>query len=387
MLAIAGATIHTAIRDIISPGTILLDNNKIIDVGSYLSIPHDTPIIDAKGKVITPGLIDCHTHLGIAEEAAGEARLDKNETSDPVCPHLRAIDAINPEDEGLEDAVCGGITSIVVTPGSENVIGGQSVAIKTYGKIIDNMILRHPAGMKIAFGENPIKIHSAKDRPPATRMAIAGLLRENLVAAADYMRQQKKGVGERNLRLEALAKVLAGEIPLRAHAHAADDIMTAIRIADEFNLSLVLEHATAGHKVADAIAARNIPAAIGPSITARVKVELKDRTYRTPSILHSAGVKIALITDHPFLPINGLRLEAALAMREGLPASAALKAITINPAEIIGVADRVGSIEKGKDADLVIFDGDPFAISTKVETVLVNGRIVYDRQKKLCGHA
>jgi len=375
MLAISGATIYAITQQIITAGTILIDNGKIVAVGNHIPVPHDASVFEAKGKVVTPGLIDCHTHLGIAEEAVGGAHLDKNEITDPVCPHLRAIDAINPEDEGLADAVAGGITTVIVTPGSENVIGGQSVAIKTFGQIIDTMILRHPAGMKIAFGENPIKMHSPKDRPPATRMAIAGLIRENLAAARDYTR---KGTGaDRNLRLEALAKVLAGEIPLRAHAHAADDIMTAIRIAEEFNLRLTLEHATAGHKVADAIAARGIPVAIGPSITARVKVEMKDRTYRTPAILHAAGVKIALITDHPFLPINSLRLEAALAVREGLPADIAWRAITLNAAEIIGVANRVGSIEPGKDADLVIFSGDPFAIATKVEKVFINGAPIF----------
>lgn len=376
MLAIVGATVHTVARGTLKEGTVLLDGGKIIAVGNSVPIPQDAQVYNARGKIVTPGLIDCHTHLGIAEEAVGTAHLDKNEVNDPVCPHLRAIDAINPEDEGLEDAVSGGITTIIVTPGSENVIGGQSVAIKTYGRIIDAMILRQPAGVKIAFGENPIKIYSAKDRPPSTRMTIAGLIRENLAAAKDYAR--KLPDVDCNLRLEILAKVLSGEIPLRAHAHTAEDIMTAIRIAEEFNVRLTLEHATAGHKVADAIAARGIPAAIGPSITARVKVELKDRTYRTPAILHAAGVKVALITDHPFLPINGLRLEAGLAIKEGLPTDTALRAITLNAAEIIGVDSRVGSIEQGKDADLVIFDGDPFTIATKVDSVFINGEAVYN---------
>jgi imidazolonepropionase-like amidohydrolase len=236
------------------------------------------------------------------------------------------------------------------------------------------MVLRHPAGLKIAFGENPIKIHSAKQHPPATRMAIAGMIRENLIAAQEYSRKLPNV--DRNLRLEILAKVLSHEIPLRAHAHTAEDIMTAIRIAEEFGVTLTLEHATAGHKIANEIASRNIAAAIGPSITARVKVELKDRTYRTPALLHAAGIKIALITDHPFLPINGLRLEAALAIREGLPAATALRAITLNSAEIIGVSDRVGSIESGKDADLVVFDGDPFTIATKIERVFINGTAI-----------
>ncbi len=376
MLAIRGGTVHTVSRGTLEGAVVLLDGGKIIAVGRHISIPDDAHILDAAGKVVTPGLIDCHTHLGIAEEGVGDAHVDKNEIADPVCPHLRALDAVNPEDEGLEDAVGGGVTAIIATPGSENVIGGQSVAIKTRGRVIDAMILRQPAGIKIAFGENPIKMYGGKGKPPSTRMTVAGIIRENLVAARDYAKKPPTG---RNLRLEALARVLSGEIPLRAHAHAADDIATALRVAAEFNLRLTLEHATAGHKIADLIAARGVPAAVGPSITARVKVELRDRTYRTPAILHAAGVKVALITDHPFLPIGGLRLEAALAVREGLPYDAALRAITLSAAEIIGVADRVGSLDAGKDADLVIFEGDPFAIATKINQVFINGEPVYGR--------
>ncbi len=374
MLAIRDGTVHTVSHGTIEGGVVLLAAGKIVAVGRHLPVPADARVLDAAGCVVTPGLIDCHTHLGIAEEGVGDAHVDKNEIADPVCPHLRALDAVNPEDEGLEDAVGGGVTAIIATPGSENVIGGQSVAIKTRGRIIDDMVLRQPAGVKIAFGENPIKLYGGKDRAPSTRMTVAGIIRENLAAAADYV---KKPPAERNLRLEILAKVLRGELPLRAHAHAADDIMTALRIAAEFGLAITLEHATAGHKVADAIAARGVPAAVGPSITARVKVELRDRTYRTPAILHAAGVKVALITDHPFLPIGGLRLEAALAVREGLPYDAALRAITLSAAEIIGVAGRVGSIDAGKDADLVIFDGDPFAVATKIKQVFIDGNPVY----------
>lgn len=379
MIALTGALIHTVTNGSLDGATVLIDNGKIVAIGHNISIPHDATILHLPRTQITPGLIDCHTHLGIAEESTGQAHVDKNEVNSPVCPHLRALDGINPEDEGLSDALCGGVTSIIVTPGSENVIGGQSIAIKTYGIVIDHMILRQPAGMKIAFGENPIKAYKDKDKPPSTRMTIAGMIREQLIAAEHYARKYAAGQVQRDLRLEALSAVLDGTIPLRAHAHAADDIMTAIRIAEEFKVRLTIEHATAGHKVADEIARRCIPAAIGPSITARVKVELKDRTYRTPAILHEAGVKIALITDHPFLPINSLRLEAALAMREGLPRNIALRAITLQAAEIIGVEKRVGSIENGKDADLVVFDGDPFAIETKVIQVWVDGNQVHGK--------
>lgn len=379
MQALIGAKIYTVAHGIIDSGTILIDNGKILAVGEQVPLPHNTEIITVADKVITPGLIDCHTHLGIAEEATGTAHLDKNEVSNPICPHLRAIDGINPEDQGLSDAVHSGITTIIVTPGSENVIGGQSVAIKTYGCVIDQMILRQPAGMKVAFGENPIQMYLNKNRAPATRMSIAGLIREKFVAAQAYTKKYARGEVDRDLQLEALVQVLNGEIPLRAHAHAADDIMTAVRIADEFNVQLTIEHGTSSHKVAPELARRGIPVLIGPSITARVKVELRDRTYKTPALLHTAGVKIALITDHPFLPISSLRLEAALAVREGLPHDIALKAITLNAAEIIGVSDRVGSIEHDKDADLVVFSGDPFDLASTVEKVFINGQLFDNR--------
>lgn len=377
MLAICGGIVHTIDRGVLKGATILIDKGKFLAVGQHLPIPHNTEVMRAAGKLITPGFIDCHTHLGIAEEATGDAHLDKNEVNDPLCPHLRAIDGINPEDPGLHDAYSSGTTCIMVLPGSENVIGGQSVIIKTFGRVVDQMVLRNPAGMKMAFGENPIKMYLNKDKPPSTRMTIAGMIRESIVKAQNYRRKLAAGNIDRNLRMEGLVQMLEGEIPLKAHAHAADDIMTAIRIAEEFNLKLTIEHATAGHKVADELACRQIPAIVGPSITARVKVELKDRTYSTPYLLHQAGVKIALMTDHPFLPISSLRLEAALAIKEGLPRNIALQAVTLNAAEILGISDQVGSIAPGKDADMVIFDGDPFQATTKINCVLINGHSVF----------
>lgn len=376
MLAIVGGTVYTA-SDIIKDGIVLIDQGKVLAVAAHIAIPYEAEVIYAQQKIITPGFIDCHTHLGLAEEAAGDARLDKNEVNDPVCPHLRAIDAINPADPGLADAYSAGTTAVIATPGSENVIGGQSVAIKTYGQVLDHMILRHPAGLKIALGENPIRMHMAKQQLPSTRMGIAGIIRENFIKALEYQKKLTTQDMPRDLRLEALCMVLDKKIPLRAHAHAADDIMTAIRIADEFDVKLTIEHATAAHTIAPELASRSIPAIVGPSITARVKVELKERTYKTPVLLHQAGVKIALASDHPFLPAGSLRLEAALAMREGLPREQALKAITLHAAEIAGIDDRVGSLSPGKDGDVVIFSDDPFAISSRVELVLINGKVVY----------
>lgn len=382
MLAIVGATVYTAEENFSKETTLLISNGTFTAVGPGLPIPSDATIINASGKYITPGLVDCHTHLGIAQEAIGAAHLDKNEVNSPICPHLRAIDGINPEDTGFLDAVNAGITSVIVTPGSENVIGGQSVALKTVGNVVDHMVLRNPSGVKIALGENPIQMYLTKGRAPSTRMTIAAMIREQLIAAQEYAKKAQAGQVDRNLQMEVLVKVLNREIPFRAHAHAAEDIMTAIRIADEFNVLLTIEHATSGHKIADELAKRSIPAAIGPSISARVKVELKDRTYCTPMLLHQAGVKIALITDHPFLPIGALRLEAALAIKEGLARDIALKAITIHAAEIAGISDRVGSIKIGKDADLVIYDADPFDIQTKIEQVIVDGHFIYDQQRK-----
>lgn len=382
MYAITGGIVYTSEQETPQNASILISNGKIIAVDQNMAIPSEASIIDVSGKCITPGLIDCHTHLGIAEEAIGSAHLDKNEVNSPICPHLRALDGINPEDVGLLDAVNAGITSVIVTPGSENVIGGQSVAIKTVGTVVDHMVLREPTGVKIAFGENPIKMYLSKGRAPSTRMTIAAMIREQLIAAQAYDKKYQSGKTDRDLRMEALVQVLRRKIPLRAHAHAAEDIMTAIRIADEFNVLLTIEHATAGHKVAAELAKRNIPAVIGPSITARVKAELRDRTYCTPMLLQAAGVKIAITTDHPFLPIGALRIEAILAIKEGLSRSNALKALTVNPAEIAGISDRVGSIKAGKDADMVIYDGDPFDITSKIEQVIVNGRFIYDQPRK-----
>lgn len=387
MLAIKGGKVFTMSKaGVIDGGIILIENGKIKAIGKDLAIPEGAQVISAGRKVITPGIIDAHCHAGIGEEGIGFEGRDYNEVTDPTTPHLRAIDAINPEDLGLKDALGGGITTICTGPGSANVIGGEMVAMKTYGRTVDDMIVKHPAGLKSAFGENPKRVYAEQKKSPVTRMATAAHMREAFVKAQNYLNKIERAqndpekMPDRDLRMEAIIRVLKGEIPLRAHAHRADDILTAIRIAEEFGIKIVLEHCTEGHKIADIIAAKKIPAIVGPTLTTRSKYELKDRSLTTPGVLARAGVKIAIMTDHPVIPLHILPIAVGIAVREGLPKEEALKTITINPAEIIGVADRVGSLEKGKDADIVIWSGDPTETATKAEKVFVNGELVVGKK-------
>jgi imidazolonepropionase-like amidohydrolase len=271
----------------------------------------------------------------------------------------------------------------MIAPGSGNVIGGQVVVMKTHGRIIDEMVLRSPAGLKAALGENPKRVYGKKDKAPSTRMASAAVLRENFVKAQNYIakEEQAKAEGkpfERDLRLEAVARVLRREMPLRLHAHRADDILTALRIRDEFGFDITIEHCTDGIRIADVLAKRGIPAMVGPNLTTRSKYELKDRTLETPAVLTKAGVKVAIITDHYIIPIQHLILSVMLAVRGGLSVEDALKCVTINPAEIMGIADRVGSIEAGKDADVQILSGHPLDVQSKAEKVYVGGELAFD---------
>lgn len=383
MLALINGRIKTLAGPDLEGGTILIKDGKIAEVGCDIRIPAEAEVLNLAGKVVVPGFIDAHCHLGILEETHRLEGDDLNEMTDPATPHLRAIDAINPEDQGFADALEGGVTTVVTGPGSGNVIGGENLAMKTAGSVVDHMVVRNPVGLKVAFGENPKRIYGGNKRSPMTRMATAAILRENLVKAQNYLRKLEQGLHdpekmpERDLKMEPLVRVLRGELPLRAHAHRADDIMTAIRIADEFKLRLVVEHCTEGFKIAGELAKRNIPAIVGPLLTNRSKVELQFRTHANAGILSKAGVKVAVMTDHPVIPINYLSLCAALAVKAGMEEAEALRAITINAAEIVGLADRIGSIETGKDADLVIMNGEPLELKTRVEQVLINGRFVY----------
>ncbi len=365
-------------------GCLLIEGTKITAIEETLDFDDlsDAMVIDAMGCLVLPGFIDAHCHVGIGEEIYRWEGEDFNEMTDPVTPDMRAIDGINPEDEGFRDARLGGITAVFTVPGSANVIGGTGVVMKTAGTIVDKMIVREPAGLKIAFGENPKMIYGEQKKMPMTRMGTAALLRQALVDAQTYKDKLEQGesdpdkLPERDLGLEVLLKVINREIPLRAHAHRADDIMTAVRIAQEFKVDLVIEHCTEGHKIAQELAELGYPAVVGPLMTNRSKVELKDKSFKTPGVLAKAGVKVALMTDHSVTPIEQLPLCAALACKAGMEIEDALRAITINPAEILGVSDRIGSLEVGKDADIVIWSEHPFIITARPLYVIINGEIV-----------
>jgi len=367
----------------ITNGEILIDGEIIKKVGKNIEVDENVEIIDASECIVVPGLIDGHCHLGMWEEGIGFEGADGNESVDPVTPQMRAIDSINPMDEGFKLAREGGVTTAVTGPGSANVIGGTFAAIKTYGNRIDDMIIKYPTAMKIAFGENPKRVYNEKDKSPITRMATASILRETLFKAQKYYEDFERGKKEPDdkpefdMKLEALLPVMDKEIPLKAHAHRADDIFTALRIAKEFNLDITLDHCTEGHLIADELSKENKAALVGPSLSEKSKYELKNLTFDTPRILQEAGVLIAIITDSPVIPLQYLTLVAGLAVKSGLKEEEAWKAITINAAKITGIDDRVGSIKEGKDADIVIFEGNPLRnIDSKPKKVIINGKII-----------
>src|SRR6266536_65936 len=343
-------------------------------------------VLVAAGCWVLPGFIEAHGHVGVYEEGEGWAGQDTNEMTEPVTAQVRALDAINPADLGFRDAIAGGVLAVNVNPGSGNPVGGQTAALKCWGRTVDEMLLRAPSGMKSALGENPKRVYGERKKAPSTRLGTAAVIRGALVDAANYLQrldsERQKPEGERkpvdrDLKLEALGKVLRREIPWRQHCHRADDIATAIRIAEEFGYDLVIDHGTEAYLLADLIAARNIPVIIGPLLTSRSKVELRNRSLANPGRLARAGVTIAITTDHPVVPINFLAHQAALSVNEGLDRETARRALTINPARIVGIDDRLGSIEAGKDADLVIWSGDPLDVRSRVERALVGGAQVY----------
>lgn len=363
-------------------GTVVISQGRIAALGTDVPVPGDADVIDAAGRWLLPGFIDAHTHLGVHEEGEGWAGNDTNELTDPVSAGVRALDAINPAEMGFDDALSGGVTAVNVNPGSGNPIGGLTVAIHTHGRTVDEMVLRSPSGLKSALGENPKRVYGDRKQTPATRLGIASVIRGAFVEAGNYLdklahAEPDKAAPARDLKLEAMGSVLRREIPWRQHSHRADDIATAIRIADEFGYELVIDHGTEAHLVADVLAAKGIPVLIGPLFTSRSKVELRNRSMANPGRLAAAGVEISIITDHPVVPIHFLVLQAILAVKEGLDPVVALRAITIHPAKVMGIADRVGSLEVGKDGDLVLWSGDPLDVMQRALSVYIGGREVY----------
>ena len=337
-------------------------------------------VINAAGKRVYPGFVDAHSHLGLDNYGMGWEGHDYNEMGDIVACHLRAIDSFNPMEAGVRKALEGGVTTVGTGPGSANVLGGTFIAVKTYGKCVDQMIVKDPVAMKCAFGENPKRCY--KDKGDSARMTTAAKLREMLFAARDYM-ARKEAAGDDltkrprfDMKLEALIPVLKGEIPLKAHAHRADDICTAIRIAKEFGVKMTLEHCTEGHLIPEIVAASGFPAAVGPTLTNASKIELCNKSFETPGVLARAGVQVSIITDNPVIPQSYLPLCAGLAVKAGMDPFEALRAITIHPAKHLGIEDRVGSLEVGKDADVVITNGDPMVSDSTIHVVIVNGKRV-----------
>lgn len=368
----------------IPEGCVLIgDDGKIAAVAAELEAPGGAQVIDAQGRLVTPGCIDAHCHIGLDNQAMGWEGMDYNEIIDPITPHLRAIDSINPMDEAFPLALKGGVTTACTGPGSANVVGGTFVAIKLYGKRVDKMILRDPIAMKCAFGENPKRCYGqGSKKSPMTRMATAALLRELLFKTRRYLEEKEAGKNPPfDMKLEAMIPVMKGQIPLKAHAHRADDILTSIRVAKEFGVGLTLDHCTDGSLIADELAEEGLPAFVGPTFGGKSKIELKNKSFATPGDLSRAGVKVSIITDSPVIPLQNLPMCAALAAQGGMDREEAWKAITINPAQSIGIADRVGSLEPGKDADIVIWTADPMtAVGAESYTTFVDGKIVYQAE-------
>lgn len=368
-------------------GDVAIENGKIVAVGQSLSYS-DAEVRDVTGMTVMPGIVDPHCHIGMWEDAMGFEGADGNECTNPITPELRAIDAINPYDRCFEEAAAGGVTTCVTGPGSANVIGGQFVAIKTYGDSVEDMVLRFPVAVKAAFGENPKRVYNGKNQTPSTRMATAALMRKALIEAQEYNEKLEKGkvdpekMPERNLGKEILARVIRRELPMKIHAHRADDILTAIRICREFKLRYTLDHCTEGYLITDklkeALGEDCEGIIVGPLLTDRSKIELKNLSFKAPKVLEQAGIEYAMMTDHPVTPEQYLPICTAVAVREGASEEGALKAITINAAKITGIADRVGSIEVGKDADIAVFSGHPFDFRSRCVLTLVNGKVAHE---------
>ncbi len=367
-------------------GDVLIKDGKIAAVGAHVEA-QGAEVVDCTGQYVLPGFVDAHCHIGMWEDGMGDEGADGNENSDPVTPQMRAIDGLNPFDPCFKEARAAGVTTVVTGPGSANVIGGQFAALKTYGRYIEEMLIKEPVAMKAAFGENPKRVYAEQKEAPYTRMAIAAIFRGAMVEAQEYERKLKLGeededkLPDRDLGIEALLPVLRGELKLKMHAHRADDILTSLRLAKEFNLRVTIDHCTEGHLILDVLKeqteALGAGIILGPLFSDRSKIELKNMTFRAPMLMHEAGIPFALMTDHPVIPIQHLPVCAALCVREGLPEDAALRSITINAANIVGLGAHVGSLEVGKDADITIYDGHPLDVRSHCLRTIINGQTVH----------
>ncbi len=386
MLAIINADIHTVSRGRISSGTLLLREGKIAAVGAEVAIPEGACVIDARGRPVTPGIIEAHAHVGINEQGVGWEGRDANESSDPLTPEVDALDGINPRDDALREFREAGITSTSVPPGSGNLIGGTSVAIKCWGTIVDEMVIAHPVGMKAALGQNPKGSYGRRGKAPSTRMGSAAMIRKALDETREYMEAKERAhedaekMPDYDARAEALVPVLNREIPLQIHCHRADDIVTALRLCKEYGLRFTLEHVTEGDRVSDLLREHDAYCAVGPTLKYGSKVENRDRSFRTPVELARKGVHFCFITDHPVVAGQFLTITAGIAVSWGMDYDVALRAITLSAAEHIGIEDRVGSLEAGKDADVVIWSGDPLDYTTFADYTIIDGEIVHERE-------
>jgi imidazolonepropionase-like amidohydrolase len=379
-----GAKVIVGTGKILDGGSISVEGGRIVEVGENIPVPDGGEIVDLAGLTVTPGLVDAHVHMGVCGEGFPEDMDDTNDMVEPISPQLRALDAVYTGDEAFGEALAGGVTCVQTLPGSGNVIGGQGVIMKTLPDVMERMVLREPSCVKAALGENPVRVYKPKDKLPTTRMGSAFLMRDAFVKAHNYnskhlMASRKNEPSERDLGMEVLLGVLKGELKLSVHCHRSDDIQTAVRIAEEFEIAYTIEHCTEGHLIADWLAAKGARVTVGPSLTSKVKIELRNKTWDTPKKLWESGVHFCIITDHPVIPIEHLSVCASLAVRAGLPPEEALKAVTIYAAEHLGIENRVGSLDPGKDADLAVWDGDPLDSRSKVVKTFINGEEVYAR--------
>ncbi|MBB3663509.1 MULTISPECIES: amidohydrolase [Prauserella salsuginis group] len=368
--------------DPVDGAVVLMDDGKIVAVGTDVDVPSDAEIVDATGKWVLPGFIDAHAHLGVHEDGEGWSGDDTNEMTDPNGARFRALDGIDPYEPGFDDALSGGVTSVVIKPGSGNPIGGRTVGVKTWGRTILDMTFAEDVSVKSALGENPKRVYGEKDKTPSTRLGVAATLREAFTKARNYAAQRDHAAVEGkpfdiDLTMETLVQVLDGELYWDQHTHRADDIVTAVRLAEEFGYNLVVNHGTEGHLIADFLAEHDVPVILGPLFTSRAKVELRNRSMRAAGIMARAGVKLAITTDHPVVPIHFLVYQAALAVKDGLDRDTALRALTVHPAEMLGLGNRIGALKSGMDADVAVWSGDPLDVMNRAERVFVRGRDVY----------